>query len=220
MQKRLVEELNGVNVVARSSKPKRALADYGIKTDFVPDDNTAEGIATLMKSHDMHGKRVLVLWHGSYSSTLNEKLITVGAHVFEFSTYSYSLELKESGARILSEMGFNYTPPEESKVVKLIEDINNGLIDVITFTSPPASKNLFEIAKKYRMKNELIRSLNEKVTVVAVGPPSTRALEERGVNVNVMPNVYKMGPMLTALSSYLFKKGVSNIDSSRRVQGG
>jgi uroporphyrinogen-III synthase len=199
----LIEALKQVIVVARSLKPKIALAHYGIKTDIVPEENTAEGIVKQLKRSSMQGKKIGVLWHGSYFPILKNEMSTAGAEVFEFSIYSYSLDLKESGAKILEEMGFKYVYPDQGKVIKLIETINNGLIDAITFTSPPAARDLFKIAEDHKIKEPLLVSLNNNVIVVAIGPSTKKALEENKVQVDVMPEMYKMGPMVKALTNYL-----------------
>ncbi len=200
---KLLAALGKVTIVARSSKPKKALAEHGVETDIVPDDNTAEGIAKVLKGHDLSGKRIAVLWHGSYSPRLKEELEPAGALVFESSTYAYSLDLAESGARILGEMGFDYVPPDRGKVLQLIEDLSRGRLDAITFTSPPSVRNLFQIAEAHHVRESLQRSLNERIIVVAVGPPTGKALAENGVHADVMPEVYKMGPMVMALEDYV-----------------
>ncbi|HZC47743.1 MAG TPA: uroporphyrinogen-III synthase, partial [Nitrososphaeraceae archaeon] len=192
----LIEALKKVIVVARSLKPKIALAHYGIKTDIVPEENTAEGIVKQLKKNSMQGKKIGVLWHGSYFPILKNEMSTAGAEVFEFSIYSYSLDLKESGAKILEEMGFKYVYPDQAKVIKLIEAINNGLVHVITFTSPPSARDLFKIAEDHKIKEPLLVSLNNNVIVVAIGPSTKKALEENKVQVDVMPQIYKMGPMV------------------------
>jgi uroporphyrinogen-III synthase len=66
MESNVVEALKRTIVVARSLKPKIALAKYGIKTDIVPDENTADGIVKILKSSGIQGKKIGVLWHGSY----------------------------------------------------------------------------------------------------------------------------------------------------------
>lgn len=203
LERDLVEALKQVIVVARSLKPKIALANYGIKTDIVPEENTAEGIVNLLKRSSMQGKKIGVLWHGSYFPILKNEMSTAGAEVFEFSIYSYSLDLKESGAKILEEMGFKYVYPDQAKVIKLIEAINNGLIHAITFTSPPSARDLFKIAEDHKIKEPLLVSLNNHVIVVAIGPSTKKALEENAVQVDVMPEMYKMGPMVKALINYL-----------------
>jgi uroporphyrinogen-III synthase len=203
IEKKFVEALQDTIVIARSLKPKIALANHGVKTDIIPEENTAEGIVKLLKSFSIAGRNIAVLWHGSYSPLLKNELHAVGAQVFESSTYRYSLELKESGVRILEMMGFKYIPPDESKVVKLVEDIGKGLIDAITFTSPPSVRDLFKIAEAYSLRESLQYHLNKEVIVVAVGPSTTKALDENDVHVDVMPDVYKMGAMIKSLSDYL-----------------
>ena len=206
--KKLVEALKQITIVTRSLKPKYALAKHGIKTDLIPDENTAEGIAKLLKNHDMINKKVAVLWHGSYSPLIRNELDRAGAKVFELSVYTYSVKLKESGANILKAMGFNYETPQESKVVNLIEEANKGLIDAITFTSPPSAHDLFKIAEAHHMKDSLQLSLNKEIIVVAVGPSTRKALEEEGVTIDVMPSVYKMGSMVKSLSDYVSQANV------------
>jgi uroporphyrinogen-III synthase len=100
-------------------------------------------------------------------------------------------------------MGFDYRTPEEAKVVEVIKGISKGFTDAITFTSPPAAHEIFKIAERYQLKESLQISLNKDVIVVAVGPSTGKALAEKGVNVDVMPKVYKMGTMVKALSDYV-----------------
>jgi len=203
LERKLVESLNQVVVICRSFKSKYALSNHGVKTDAVPQENTGEGIAKLMKNYAVDNKNVAIVWHGSHSAVLSDELFKSGAHVLECSIYSYSPELKESGAKILRTMGFDYKTPEEAKVVEVIKEISKGFIDAITFTSPPAAHEIFKIAEKYQLKESLQISLNKYVIVVAVGPSTGKALAEKGVNVDVMPRVYKMGTMVKALSDYI-----------------
>ncbi len=108
-------------------------------------------------------------------------------------------------------MGFNYKTPQEAKVVELVEEVNKGLVDAITFTSPPSAHDLFKIAEAHRMKDSLQLLLNKDVIVVAVGPSTRKALEEEGVRIDVMPNVYKMGSMVKSLSDYVSQTNVPKI---------
>ena len=199
----LIQILQEVTVVARSLKPKEALAMHGIKTKIVPEDNTSKGIAQLLRHRGLAGKRVFILWHGSYSSELKTELEAEGAVVFESLTYMYSTGLNKDGADILKTMGYEYIPPEETKVLKLIEDISIANLDAITFTSPPAARELFKIASQHGLNESLRTSLNTSVIVVAIGPSTQKALEENDVRVDVMPTMYKMGSMIKSLSDYL-----------------
>ena len=208
MESNVIEALRQTIVVARSLKPKIALANYGIKTDIVPDENTADGIAKMLKSSGIQAKKIGVLWHGSYFPILRNEMSAAGAKIFECSTYTYSFDLKASGAKILEEMGFNYVYPDEDKVIKLIEAINKGDIHAITFTSPPSARDLFQISETHKMKEPLLFSLNNNVIVVAIGPSTKKALEEYTIQVDVMPQIYKMGPMVKELVNYLSRSPI------------
>ena len=210
----LIQTLKKKTIVARSQKPRDALQRFGIIAKIVPantHDNTAEGIAKEMLKHDLKGKRVGVLWHGLKENILKEKLEKAGAKVSDFQVYDYSLTLSKGGAKVLSNMGFQYIEPDEKKVVKLIEDMVAGKVHVITFTSPPSARNLFVIAKKHEM-NDALQKAMQNVIVAAVGLPTATAINESGVKVNVVPDVYKMGPMMKAIADYVQK----NPDSVRK----
>jgi uroporphyrinogen-III synthase len=199
----LVEALNRTHVIARSQKPQRVLERYGVRVSLVPVDNTSEGIAVEMVKRDLMGKDVAVLWHGNSHAGLQETLHRQGAKVFEAVTYRYALELEERGAAVLAAVGFKSLPPEEQRILELIRDAGLGKIDVITFTSPPSARNLFSFAAGHGLEEDLGRSLNERVLVVAVGPPTRRAIEEHAVQVDVMPEVFKLGPMMRATAEHL-----------------
>jgi len=199
----VVEILNRTYVIARSQKPQKVLERYGVRVSLVPSDNTSEGIAAEMVKFDLHGKSVAILWHGDSHAMLRETLERGGAKVFEAMTYTYSLELGERGAEILSAVGFKSLPPDERRILELIQDLGKGLIHIITFTSPPSARNLFRFAEAHGMDDGLRQALNDKVIVVAVGPPTRRALEENGVQADIMPDVYKLGPMMRATVDYL-----------------
>lgn len=202
VQGEVVDRLNRLFVVARSMKPQRVLEQNGVRVSLVPSDNTAEGIAAEMVGLDLRGRRVAILWHGAPAGTLRQELEKGGAEVFEAQAYHYSPELEKSGAEVLGALGFQYVPPEHQKVVQLIRDVLEGSIHIMTFTSPPSARNLFRMAEEHGLHTELCRHVNANVLVVAVGPPTRRAIEEHGVSVDVMPEVYKLGPMVRAIAEY------------------
>jgi uroporphyrinogen-III synthase len=204
IQEQLVNTLNDSLVVCRSEKPRTALRHFKIKVDFVPhDENTAEGILKLLLERDLQDKKIAVLWHGSYSRELSDQLQRNGAMVYESSTYTYSEKLDTAGANILEEMGFKYEFPNEQNIIKLIEEVNKGAIGAVTFTSPPSVQELFRIASNNNLEYSLQNGLNKETIVVVIGPSTRRIMEENKVSVDVMPEVYKMGPMIRALSDFV-----------------
>lgn len=203
LQQQVAERLNRLTVVARSHKPEKVLEAYGVHAALVPSDNTAEGIAAAMAPLPLQGKRVAILWHGAPLSLLREALEAKGAEVFEAQAYTYAPALEGRGAEVLGALGFAYVPPEHRKVLDLIRDVTQGSIQVITFTSPPAARNFFRLAQEHDRLEALRDALNERVLVASVGPPTRQAIEAFGVRVDVVPDVYKMGPMVRAVADYL-----------------
>lgn len=203
IQDLLITALHNTIIVCRSDKPKIVLSHFKLKANLIPKkENTARGILKLLQNYDLQDKKIAIFWHGSYSSELRYELQKSGANVFESFTYTYSSKLDTAGALILEKMGFKYESPVESIVVKLIEDMNSGMIDVITFTSPPSAQELFRIATKHDLEMSLKKSLNSEIIVAVVGPSTREALEQNNVKVDVMPKIYKMGPMISALSDF------------------
>lgn len=217
IQDLLITALHNTLIVCRSDKPKIVLSHFKLKANLIPrKENTARGILRLLQNYDLQDKKIAIFWHGSYSSELRNELQKSGANVFESFTYTYSSKLDTAGALILEKMGFKYESPVESIVVKLIEDMNSGMIDVITFTSPPSAQELFRIATKHDLEMSLKKSLNSEIIVAVVGPSTRKALEENNVKVDVMPEIYKMGPMISALSDF-FKYGAYKTNLKLRL---
>jgi uroporphyrinogen-III synthase len=197
------EKLQDTIVIARSNKPKMELRKFGIKTNYVPDINTIEGIFNLLNSFDVKNKNIGILWHGDSSGPFKKKIESLGANVFDFSSYSYSTSLEQENATMLKEMGYDYVAPNEKKIESLIEDIMNGTVDSITFTSPPAAKEFFVLAKRNNKLNSLKNKLNNTVLVVSVGPSTSNMLAQFHVLVDIMPTTYRMGPMIKELAEYI-----------------
>ncbi len=218
MEEALLTSLKKVTIIARSTKPQMVLRGFGIRVDFVPPENTLNGILNLLKGMDITGKTIAILWHGEEQSTkIREDLYRAGAsNIVEASVYSYSFETQNDGASILRSMGFQFLAPDEEKVVKLIEDIVSGNVDAITFTSPPSVRDLFKVANVHSLSNSLRDSLNENVIVAAVGPSTGKALEENGCHVDVMPQLFKMGPMVKSLCDYVGREGISKETKSAK----
>jgi len=199
----VIEKLQDTIVIARSNKPKMELRKFGIKTNFVPNINTIDGILNLLKRFDVKNKNIGILWHGDSSRSFKKKLASLRANVFDFSSYSYSARLEQTNASMLEEMGYDFVAPDEEKIKMLIEDIMKGTVDSITFTSPPAVKEFFEFAKRNNKINLLKDKLNSQVLVVSVGPSTSKMLARFYVLADIMPTTYRMGPMIKELADYI-----------------
>jgi len=218
VRKAVLDALNSnrTTVVARSGKPRGELVKWGVKVDVSPplEEATASGIVKLLAGRGLKQKRVAVLWHGSKNAKTKDELIAAGAsEVSECLAYHYSKSLDSDGAEVLRSIGFRYKAPEEQAVVKLVEEIvgRTRKIDALTFTSPPAVANLFEVAAEHGLEGQLTEALRRgEIIVVAVGATTRSELEDgHGVKVDVMPTVSGMGAMMNALADHVRKAGGS-----------
>ncbi len=201
----LVDVLNKVTIIARSAKPLRVLSENGIRKVSRPNTETVKACFELLLNRDIVHKRVAVCWHGSNYPELTRELESSGAEIIELMTYKYSTQPDERGQGLLRTLGFDYVQPDTRKVRELIEDMAESRVHAITFTSPPAVDNLFLIAQQYGIVDMLRNALNDHVVTVAIGPTTRTAIERHGVPVRVVPDTYKIGPMLTALVTYVTK---------------
>lgn len=199
-------------VVARSGKPRAELSRHGIRVGAVPErpEATATGVARLLLTIGLEGKTVAILWHGSRNEGAVSEILKGGAReVCECLTYRYSRSLGTDGAKVLYEMGFRHQAPEEETLLRVIDEIVRGTrkVDAITFTSPPAASNLLDLAAEHGLEHEFVRALREReIVVAAVGPSTRRELEAYGVHVHVVPEIYAMGAMTTALAAYFRRR--------------
>ncbi len=203
VKEELITVIRGSTVISRSDKPSYILRTFGIATDLFPDESTEKGILKLLKGRDLKDKKIAIVWHGTSSSSFKMELESAGSRVLDLSSYAYSLTLDETADVILKQMGYKYLRPKIESVLKLIDDIVGGLVHVITFTSPPSVLELMKVADVHNYKQPLCSVLNERVIVASVGPSTTESLNRNGITVDVMPAVYKMGPMVKALSDYV-----------------
>ena len=213
-REQFLESLRQIPIIARSGKPQQVLSKHGISENVtLPAHETVEACFELAIAHNVNAKRVAVIWHGASSGEQVIKLRTAGAQVLEISTYQYSDEFDKNGTDLLESLGYKYVEPNARRIFELIDDLVKGDVDAVTFTSPPAVDNLFDIAIGHDHEEDLRKALNN-VVIVAIGPTTKQTIEKHGVHVKVVPETYKMGPMITALVRYVEQSNLtSNADS-------
>ena len=174
------EKLNPqCQVAVIGPRTERVLNDYSITADIVPKNYTAEGLLEEFQDIDLYKKKVGVPRTFKARNVLPEGLKKMGATVY------------------LAEAYKSTKPKDTSKVKLLVDDIIQGKVDAVTFTSPLTVTNLFEISGD--KEEELIDSFKEgKVLVAAIGPITQKPLDERGIK-SIIPPKYTVKAMLMQL---------------------
>jgi uroporphyrinogen-III synthase len=194
-EEEFIHSLDRLMVIARSPKPARVLRQHKIHIDVMPPEPfTSEDLVEAIQGIDLQGKDVAVQHYGGPNSFLVRSLKERGARVREVTLYTWGL------------------PEDETPVLKLIDDMAQGKIDAIAFTSQPQVTNLMDIASRSGKEDSLRASLEEPVLVASVGPVCSRRLRETGIKVDVEPEHPHMGNLVIAVAEYFQQRvGVSKL---------
>lgn len=174
------EKLNPkCQVAVIGPRTERILNDYEIQADIVPEDYTAEGLLEEFQEIDLDKKKVGVPRTFKAREVLPEGLKNMGATVY------------------LAEAYKSTKPHDTSKVQLMVDEIIQGKVDAVTFTSPLTVTNLFEMAGDKKI--ELINSFKEgKVLAASIGPITQKPLKNLGIP-SIFPSRYTVKDMLMQL---------------------
>lgn len=186
----LLDSLRGITTVCRGPKPTAALkqVDVQISTGIEAPYTTKELLEALT-ALPVRGKRLMALQYGERNAALMAALSEQCASVDELCLYEWQL------------------PDDTAPMASLIDELLDGRIDVITFTSQVQIRHLYMVAAASGVPaNELSDALNTRTIVCAVGPTCAAALADVGVATDTQPEYPKMGHMVNALAEYVGRR--------------
>ncbi len=182
----LVAGLKRITTVCRGPKPTAALRGFGVVPTLTAREAfTSAEVIDAFASVELAGRRVLLFHYGERSDALAETLLAREAVVEEQWLYRWHL------------------PEDTSGLERLVTDIIEGGVDALAITCQIQFRHLFQIAERLELSGDLVRALNERVVVAAVGPTCHAILQVHGVDVHVMPDHPKMGPLVQSLMRHL-----------------
>jgi hypothetical protein len=152
-----------------------------------PEPFTSDSLlGAIERGWDLRGSRVLVQCYGAPVPAFTGGLRQLGATVVEVSPYRWE------------------RPLDEDAVIRMIEDLADGWIDVLAATSAVQVDNLFNIARD-RGRDEQLRIGIEtpRLCVAAQGIVCASAFARLGVTVDVVPARASMGALVVALARTL-----------------
>lgn len=181
----LLAVLEATKVAARGPKPTGVLASRRVRIDFsARDPYTTAELLEAIGHFDLGGARVLVQRFGDVNTELNDALAKSGAEVIEVATYRWSL------------------PKDIEPLRQLIDALKEGRVDAVVFTSASQVYNWREVARRDGRERDLIDGL-KGTFVASVGPVSSRALRELGMEPSFEASPPKLGPLLEGLAKAL-----------------
>ena len=169
-----VRALKDVSTAAIGPATAKRLRDFGLKSDIVPETYQAESIVEAFKQEPMNGKRVLLPRAKEARPVLPVQLRKMGAIVDEIAAYQ--------------------TEQARENVDVLIKRLEEGSIDLLTFTSSSTVRNF-----KALLPPERFESLTEGVSVASIGPITTETARELGFKVDIMARDYTIDGLCEAI---------------------
>ncbi|MBI4207547.1 MAG: uroporphyrinogen-III synthase [Betaproteobacteria bacterium] len=181
----LLALLAQMTVVVRGPKPTAALRSRGVRIDVSASDpfTTAEVLQAL-QTVAVANERVIVQRYGVTNVELEHALRERGAQLVEIPTYRWAL------------------PDDTQPLVALIDTLERGEVDAVTFTNAAQVYNLFSIAERDGRTQALKAGLDHTL-VASIGPVCSDALRKFGVTVGLESHPPKLGPLVSALEQAL-----------------
>lgn len=181
----LFDALGSSAIYARGPKASGAVHQLGLEVKgTAASERLGELVETLL-TEPIAGEVIAFQRHGAEADEVLEPLRAAGADVFDVPVYQWRL------------------PDDHGPALRLIEAAIDRRVDAVTFTSAPALRNLMAIADDNDLLVPLLGSLNDGVIAMCVGPVCSQAATEEGITAPVVPERWRLGPMIRALASSL-----------------
>jgi uroporphyrinogen III methyltransferase/synthase len=169
-----VRALKDVSTAAIGPATAKRLRDFGLKSDIIPESYQAESIVEAFKQEPMNGKRVLLPRAKEARPLLPVELRKMGAIVDEIAAYQ--------------------TEQARENVDVLIKRLQEGSIDLLTFTSSSTVRNF-----KALLPDDRFESLIKGVTVASIGPITAETARQLGFKVDIMAQDYTIDGLCEAI---------------------
>ena len=169
-----IRQLQGIKICAIGPATAAQLLKWGLVVDLMPEEYRAEGIIMELKTLVKPGQRVLLPRASGAREILPQSLLEMGALVNEVIVYQ---------AAPASPINPNH-----------LQEIRDGEVDYITFTSSSTVSNFVNI-----VGSQYVNTFNDRVKVACIGPITARTAEEHGFTVDIMPDQYTIEGLLEAI---------------------
>jgi uroporphyrinogen III methyltransferase/synthase len=155
-----VRALGRIGTAAIGPTTAAKLFEFGLTSDIVPESYQAESVVAAFEKKDVAGQKILLPRASEARPILPEQLSKMGAVVDEVPVYR--------------------TRPAADRAERLIEQLETGSIDMITFTSSSTVTNFKSLLPRDRFA-ELIKP----VTIASIGPVTSATARKLGFEVHL-----------------------------------
>ena len=176
-QNRDVRALSNLRTASIGPATAKRMFDFGLKSDIVPKSYMAESVIEAFAQEDIKGKRVLLPRAKEARPILPVELAKMGAEVNEVTAYR--------------------TEEVRDNVDILMTGLEQGTVDLITFTSSSTVKNFHAIIPPAKF-NDLMKG----VTIAAIGPITADTAKELGIDIHIIAKSYTIPGLCDAIKEF------------------
>lgn len=151
-----------------------------LDVDLLPERYVGEALLEAFKAIDLSGKRILIPRSEAARPLVCDGLREMGAEVTEVSAYR--------------------TVCEKQLPERLLERLDDGQVDLVTFTSSSTVTNFIQLLKQ-NGREELVGKING----ASIGPITTGTAEENGVRIVTEATEYTIPGLVKSITDY-YKK--------------
>jgi uroporphyrinogen-III synthase len=154
--------------ITRGPKPVKAMKEVNLTPTLVAQTPTTDGVIASLRLVPLQN-------------------LTVAVQLYNESNPPLVQFLRESGATPVTVQPYIYAPASDAdRIVHLFQQMADGKVDALIFTSSPQIDRLFEVARE-RTQTDLLRQGLSRTIIAAVGPIVRESLQKQGVTVHVCP---------------------------------
>lgn len=182
LRAQFVAALGRLRKITRGPKPAKALRELGLRPEIAAERPTTDGVIDTLRGLDLRGRRVGVQLYGTEP---NRPLIDF---------------LQSAGATVAAVAPYVYADAADAQAVRrLVDQVRDGAIDAIAFTSSAQVERLIAVASEEGARSALANTL-----VAAVGPLVAATLRRHGIDARLMPQEsFFLKPLTSALEEAL-----------------
>jgi len=182
LKTQLKKGLEKTLTMAVGPKTAQELRNHNIPVGLVPAKYSSEGILECLRQYGVSGKSIYIPRTRGATPDLANRLRAMGGEVQEVYVYESML------------------PSDQDLKKRFLQDLIDGKIDAIIYGSSLSARNLFKMLRELISKEKLRDIMNNKLTIVAIGPVTAETLSEIGLRVDVMPEKYTFEEALIKLA--------------------
>ena len=169
--------LGNLHIAVIGPATAKRLSDFGLKSDIIPKTYRAESIVEAFAKENIKGKRILIPRAKEARPVLPVELTRMGAVVDEITAY--------------------HTKEVSDNADFLLKQLEQGTIDIITFTSSSTARNFHAI-----LPPEKLGTLMNGVIVASIGPITTETARKLGFDVHVTAESFTIPGLCEAIKKY------------------